>query len=102
MAGEHVWDARQSLRNATEPRACPAVGWQALVDALNFFDVVFAVVTASRWPMAERRKDAARVSAVEYERECPHSAGDIRRRKTSDVSQALDAAQAQMSSTRLG
>lgn len=103
-AREHVWDARQSLRNATEPHACPVVGfkWQALMDALNFADVVFAVVTATRWLVAERRKDAARASAVEYELECPHSPGDIRRRKTSDLSQALDTAQAQTSSTRLG
>ncbi|KAJ0301802.1 hypothetical protein Brms1b_012283 [Colletotrichum noveboracense] len=98
---EHVRDGTQS---ATEIRA-PAVGfkWKALVDALNFVDVVFAVVTASRWLVAERRKDAARAAAaVEDECDYPYGAGDVRRRKTEDLSQALDRGQAQTSSTRLG
>ncbi|KAE9566050.1 Transmembrane protein 184-like protein [Colletotrichum fructicola] len=84
---EHVWDGTQS---ATEIRA-PAVGfkWKALVDALNFVDVVFAVVTASRWLVAD-------------ECDYPYGAGDVRRRKTEDLSQALDRGQAQTSSTRLG
>ncbi|KAH0421536.1 hypothetical protein CcaCcLH18_13360 [Colletotrichum camelliae] len=100
-AGDHVWDGTQ---RATETRV-PAAGfkWKALVDALNFVDVMFAVVTASRWLVAERRKDAARASAaVEDGCDYPYSPGDIRRQKTGDLSQALDRAQAQTSSTRLG
>ncbi|KAK2758112.1 DUF300 domain-containing protein [Colletotrichum kahawae] len=99
-AGEHIWDGTQS---AIETRV-PAVGfkWKALVDALNFVDGVFAVVTASRWLVAERRKDAARASEVEDGCDYPYSPGDIRRQKTGDLSQALDRAQAQTSSTRLG
>ncbi|KAI8316971.1 Transmembrane protein 184-like protein [Colletotrichum sp. SAR11_240] len=98
---EPVWDGTQS---APDTRA-PAAGfkWKALVDALNFVDVVFAVVTASRWLVAERRKDVARAAAaVEDECDYPYGAGDVRRRKTEDLSQALDRAQAQTSSTRLG
>ncbi|KAF5527444.1 Transmembrane protein 184-like protein [Colletotrichum aenigma] len=98
---ESVWDGTQS---SPDTRA-PAAGFKrkALVDALNFVEVVFAVVTASRWLVAERRKDAARAAAaLEDGRDYPYGAGDVRRQKTGDLSQALDRAQAQTSSTRLG
>lgn len=72
--------------------------WKALVDALNFFDVISAVVTASRWLVAERREDAARAAAVDSNHDYPYSAGDIRRGKTGDLSRALDRVQATRSS----
>lgn len=72
--------------------------WKALVDALNFVDVMSAIVTASRWLVAERREDAARASAVDSDYGHPYSASDIRRGKTGDLSQALDRVQATTSS----
>lgn len=92
-------DGTRGLDQAAEPREyIVEFKWKALVDALNFVDVISAVVTASRWLVAERREDAARASAVDSDYGHPYSASDIRGGKTGDLSRALDRVQATTSS----
>ncbi|KAK7718584.1 hypothetical protein SLS64_002541 [Diaporthe eres] len=90
------------LHRAAEPHEY--VGqfkWKALVDTLNIVDIISAVITGSRWLVAERREAAARAAAVDSDHDYPYSASDIRRGKTGDLSQALGRVQVTTSSMTL-
>lgn len=102
-AGECVRDGPRRLHQAAEPHEyVGGFKWKALVDALNLVDVVSAVVTASRWLVAERREDMAQALAVNSDFDNPYSAGDSSGGKTSDLSLALERAQATTSSRLSG
>lgn len=101
-ADDRVRDGTRKGHQPAKPHE-PAghFNWKALVDALNFIDVIFAVVTASRWLVAQRREDAARTSAVDSDFDSPYTGSDTTLVKTDDLSQALDRAQAPTSSMSL-
>ena len=101
--GECVRDGTRRQHRAAEPHEhVGRFNWKALVDALNLVDVVSAVVSASRWLVAQRREDTALASAVDSGCDYPYSAGDSWTVKTSDLSRALERAQATTSSTPTG
>jgi hypothetical protein len=98
-AGDYVRDDTRRLHQPAEPHEHVGwFNWKALVDALNFVDVVSAVVTASRWLVAQRRENAAQASAVDSDFDYPYSTSDTRVVKTTDLSRALERAQAPTSS----
>ncbi|KAH8746007.1 organic solute transporter Ostalpha-domain-containing protein, partial [Diaporthe sp. PMI_573] len=101
-AEDCVRDGTRRLHQPAKPREyIGRFEWKALVDALNFVDVVSAVVTASRWLVAQRREDAARASTVDSDFDYPYSTGDTSIVKTTDLSRALDRAQVPTSSMRI-
>lgn len=87
-----VWDgADGSTRPTAETRvSARSFQWRALKDALNFVDIVRAVVGASRWLVVERRRAARGSGAGGIRMQSENGIEYMERTRTDDLSEALN------------
>ncbi|KXH39636.1 hypothetical protein CSIM01_06691 [Colletotrichum simmondsii] len=87
-----VWDGADGSTRPTAETSVPARGfqWRALKDALNFVDIVRAVVGASRWLVVERRRAARGSGAGENRMQSENGIEYMERTRTDDLSEALN------------
>ncbi|KAK7456783.1 hypothetical protein Landi51_02059 [Colletotrichum acutatum] len=87
-----VWDGADGSTRPTAETSVPARGfqWRALKDALNFVDIVRAVVGASRWLIVERRRAARGSGAGEIRIQSENGIEYMERTRTDDLSEALN------------
>lgn len=87
-----VWDGADGSTRPTAETSVPARGfqWRALKDALNFVDIVRAVVGASRWLVVERRRAARGSGAGEIRMQSENGIEYMERTRTDDLSEALN------------
>lgn len=87
-----VWDGEDGSPRSTFETSALARGfqWRALKDALNFVDIVRAVVGASRWLVIERRGAARGSGADGVQIQNEKGIEYTERTRTDDLSEALN------------
>ncbi|KAK1484412.1 hypothetical protein CABS01_13835 [Colletotrichum abscissum] len=94
-----VWNGADGSTRPNAETSVSARGfqWRALKDALNFVDIVRAVVTASRWLVVERRRAARGSGTEEVQMQNENGPQYMERVKTDDLSEALNMVNSHMS-----